>query len=152
MNILDITGQAEIETLINAIHSGDTTVEGESEREFASASASASWGPTGGNMHGWLTYAGAKVYFEATSTHSRSGLFYAGGGIFHRNAALKAALLDGKVGTFEIETVSGGRPGERRMYFQMFVDGKPVLEPRLLFLGVGDGDAMKGSVKFTLYR
>lgn len=151
MNILDITDQAEIETLVTAIHSGDTTVEGESEREFASVSASASWGPTGGNMHGWLTYAGAKVYFEATSTHSRTGLFYAGGGVHPRNAALKADLLDGRVGTFEIETVNG-RPGERNMYFQLFVDGKPVLEPRLLFLGVGDGDAMKGSVKFTVYR
>lgn len=141
--------QAEIEGLVQQIQSGNHEVDGESDREYADVSASASWAHRGGNMKGWITYAGSKIHFEATRISRHVGFFWGGGGL-PRMSALKPEVLAGKTGTFKIEREQRGQ--HRVLALQMWVDGVQVLGPSLILVGVGTADLLEGAVKFTLHR
>ena len=146
---VETMSEAEIEELVRQTLEGNTEVEGASDREYADVTASCSWAGGGGNMHGWITFAGAKVYFKATRITRRQG-FYAGSGGALRNAALKPELLGGKTGTFTIKNEQRGR--HRVLVLQMWVAGKPVLQPSVVLWGVGGGDLLEGEVSFTVHN
>jgi len=140
---MNLGNRKEIEALVQAHQEGENVVADAPDREYAAVSASVSWGYTGGNMQGWLTFASTKVYFSATSITFHEN-FFAGGGAFPTVAVLKPELLKGKTGSFKFYEDSRGN---ERM--QMFLDGKDVLGASLLIWGVGLGRKLEGRVHFT---
>ena len=110
-------------------------------------SSTATRGPLGSNLHGWITYrnGAGKIHIEKTSEESGAGWF-AYAGTFPTVFALNPDILKGKSGWAQV--VVAGVVGTLTLYLEG--SGVPVLTVPLVGPAAGGG-SMKCKVKYTFF-